>query len=65
MAYRNWAVYYAVQGKKGHALLFLQKAVDLGYDDVEWLQTDDSMDSLRNEKAFIEIVGKLKKINTN
>ncbi len=57
--YRNWAVYYALQNEKEKALYNLEKAVALGYNDIEWLRTDDSMDSLRNEKVFKEIAKQL------
>lgn len=59
LTYRNWAVYYALQHKKERALMFLQRAVELGYDDAQWLETDHSMLSLRNESAFKEMLKKL------
>lgn len=59
--FRNWAMYYALQGDTTKALQNLQKAIDLGYVDLEWLKTDDSMDALRKEPLFIEIIEKLEK----
>lgn len=59
--FRNWAMYYALQGEKEKALSNLKKAVALGYKDIEWLKTDNSMDSLRKEKAFIKIIKQLEK----
>jgi len=49
-------MYYALQNDTNNALTNLQKAIDLGFDDLEWLKTDDSMDGLRNEKGFIEMI---------
>ena len=58
--YRNWAIYYALQNQKQEALENLKKAVALGYKDKEWLQTDDSMDNLRDEPEFKALLEKLK-----
>ena len=52
---------YALRGEKNEALQNLQKAIELGYDDIEWLKTDDSIDCLRQKKTFIKIVENLKK----
>ena len=59
--YRNWAIYHTLQGDKEKALQSLQRAVELGYDDLKWFETDDSMDSLRAQKAFKQIIEKLGK----
>ena len=56
MTHRNWTVYYALQDKKEQALMHLYRAVALGYTDVQWLKTDESMKNLRSEKAFWEIL---------
>ncbi|NNF33454.1 MAG: tetratricopeptide repeat protein [Saprospiraceae bacterium] len=60
-SFRNWAMYYALKGDKEKALLNLKKAIELGYNDLNWLETDDSMDSLRNEEEFKAIIASLKK----
>lgn len=57
--YRNWAMYYALQNKKKKALSNLEKAIELGYNDMKWLQTDDSLTKLRKKPQFIELVKKL------
>ena len=59
--FRNWAMYYALQNDKPRALENLQKAVELGYDDLKWIETDDSIESLRGEEAYKELVEHLKK----
>ena len=58
--YRNWAMYYALQNQKEEALENLEKAIALGYNDLQWLQTDDSMDSIRNEPRFKALLEKLR-----
>ena len=59
--FRNWAMYYALQNDKNQALENLQKAVFLGYNDLKWITTDDSLDSIRSERAYKVLVEKLKK----
>lgn len=59
--YRNWAMYYALKKDKQKALANLHKAIDLGYKDLEFLKSDNSLDNLRKEKAFIELIEKLEK----
>ena len=58
--YRNRAMYYALQDQKEEALELLKKAIDLGYKDLKWLETDDSMDNLRNEPRFKALLEQLK-----
>ena len=55
-SYRNWAMYYALMGNKQQAFSNLTKAVKLGYNDIKWLKNDSSMDSLRSEKEFQQII---------
>ena len=59
--YRNWAMFYAVKGDKEKALANLQNAIELGYDDLEWITTDDSLESIRKEKVYFQIVSELQK----
>ena len=58
--YRNLAMFYALQNQREEALNNLKKAISLGYADKEWLQTDDSMDNLRDEPEFKALLEKLK-----
>ena len=58
-AFRNWSIYYALQGKTEQAITFIQKAIDSGFDDLSWLRTDSSMDTLRDDEAFKLILQKL------
>ena len=59
--FRNWAMYHALKGDKEKALENLKKAIELGYTGLNWLNTDDSMDSLREEQQFIDILELLSK----
>lgn len=61
--YRNWAVYYALQGKPQKALFSIQKAVDMGYNDLAFLNSDATMDAIRSMKEYRDLVKKVKKAN--
>ena len=58
--YRNWAMYYALQNQKDEALDNLEKAIALGFKELQWLQTDDSINNIRNEPRFKALLEKLK-----
>ena len=59
--YRNWAMFYALKGDKEKALANLQKAIELGYDDLHWLTTDDSLENIRKGKVYLQLVAELEK----
>ncbi|NNF36353.1 MAG: tetratricopeptide repeat protein [Saprospiraceae bacterium] len=61
--FRNWALYYALQGEKEKAIESLEKAVDLGFKDKDWLETDESMDPLRDDPSFHVIFQKMQHVN--
>lgn len=50
--YRNQAILYALQNKKEEAMEQLKIAVESGFDNVEWLKNDSSLDSIRDEEDF-------------
>lgn len=54
--YRNWAVYYATKGEKNRALQQLQRALEKGYRDCGWLNTEKSIDPLRSDPAFDSMI---------
>jgi len=57
--YRNYAMYYALKKKPDKAIEMLKKTVELGYVDLDWFNTDDSMDSLRKRPDFQELLKEL------
>lgn len=59
--YWNWAMYYALQNDKSKAIENLKKAVKFGYQDLEWITTDVSIESIREEPEYKQIVEKLQK----
>ena len=58
-SYRNWALLYALQNQKEKAIENLQKAIDLGYDDMHWLQNEESLEAIRPEPAFQKLLKQL------
>jgi adenylate cyclase len=48
----NIACYFALSGTVDRALELLQKAVDSGWGDRAWLETDGDLDSLRDDPRF-------------
>jgi len=55
----NLACSYALNGKLEEALGELQKACDLGFDDLTLLRKDKDLDALRDDPRFAEIEAKL------
>ncbi len=64
-AQKNWAAFYALQNDTGKAIAYLKKAVELGFKKIEWLKTDTSLDSIRNEIEFKELLDNLEKSIAN
>ncbi len=59
--YRNWAMYYSLRNDRETALANLQKALDLGFDDINWINSDDSLKSIKSDARFIAMIEKLDK----
>lgn len=54
----NLACLYALLGRSDEALQWLDKALATAYISKEHLESDSDIDSIRNEVAFIELMGK-------
>ncbi|MEL6719176.1 MAG: hypothetical protein AAFP82_10710 [Bacteroidota bacterium] len=59
--YINWVIYYAAKYQQEEALSKLEEAIELGYNDLEWLKTNDTISNLKKEKRFKQIIKKLEK----
>ncbi len=55
IAFYNLACALALLGQTDRALESLANAVEEGWDDVDWMQRDDDLASLRGDKRFAEI----------
>jgi hypothetical protein len=58
--YYNLTCIYALSNDKKMAIMTLSKAIDAGYNDYRHVQSDTDLDSIRNEKEFLELNQKLK-----
>ncbi len=50
---------YALLREKDAALEWLERAVNLGLEDKIWIQTDKTLDSLRDDTRFTELLGRI------
>lgn len=55
----NLACSYALTGQKDKAILSLNKAIELGYCDIEHLSQDRDLDAIKSDPRFQDIVKKL------
>ncbi|MDR0351132.1 MAG: tetratricopeptide repeat protein [Puniceicoccales bacterium] len=62
-AHYNLACSLALIGKKTEAITEIQRAIELGYNDKQWLNDDTDLDSLRNCKRFKDLLSG-QKMNT-
>ena len=53
-------MYYSQKNKIQKAIRNIQKAIELGYDDLEFLKIDDSLNNIRQEPKFQQILQELK-----
>lgn len=63
--FRNWAMYHALQNDPTQALSNLKKAIDLGYNDLDFLENDDSLNSIRDTAEFKAMLDKVKTAGGN
>lgn len=59
-AHYNLACSLALSKRKAAAVSVLKQAVDLGYDDVDWLQQDPDLEPLKNHPGFEALMLQLK-----
>ena len=58
----NLACSYALTGQKDKAISSLNKAIDLGYRDLEHLRSDHDLDALKTDPRFQSILARLSSI---
>ena len=56
----NIACGHALLGEKKDALTWLEKSVEMGWSDLEHLEKDSDLDSLRKEERYLKLVQRLK-----
>jgi len=60
LVHYNLACSYALTDRKEKALAALNKAVSLGYDDLDWMEKDEDLEELRSTAGYTEIISALK-----
>lgn len=59
-AHYNLACSLALCRKRPDALRSLRKAIDLGYDDRDWMEQDPDLEILKTDPEFQQLLGQLK-----
>jgi tetratricopeptide (TPR) repeat protein len=54
----NLACSYALAGKRDEALAALERAIELGYRDVEFLMQDEDLVSLHDDEEFARLIAR-------
>ena len=57
---RNPHRVHAIRGEKDEALLWLQKAIDAGYDNYTWMSVDPAFENLRDDPRFRQMIAEMK-----
>ena len=55
----NVACFYALQGDPDRSIELLTKAVDEGWGDREWLETDSDLNTLRDDGRFKSLLARI------
>ena len=56
----NLACSYSLLGQKETAITAIKRAVNLGYDDIDWMLKDSDLNGIRTEAEFLAIIDFLK-----
>jgi tetratricopeptide (TPR) repeat protein len=59
-AHYNLACSLALAKRNRAALRALRQAIDLGYDDLDWMQQDPDLDPLKHNPEFLHLLEQLK-----
>jgi adenylate cyclase len=59
----NVACFYALQGDIDRCIELLTKAIDEGWGDREWLETDSDLDKVRDDKRFKALLARIDQAN--
>ncbi|MEM7371813.1 MAG: tetratricopeptide repeat protein [Bacteroidota bacterium] len=60
-AYRNWAIFHALQHEYDRALEYLAQAVDLGYNKSEWMESEVAFIPIHSDKSYLKLLNKARK----
>lgn len=58
-AHYNLACSLALKKRRSEALNTLQKAIELGYNDLDWLMQDPDLENLKNHPEFLQLLAEI------
>ncbi len=59
LVYRDWAIYYALKGDKATALSNLEKAIELGYNNLTKISREEAFEILHQETRYQVLIQQL------
>lgn len=59
LVWYNFACSQALLNRRAPALKAIKRAIELGYDDAEWMRSDADLRSLRDERGFKKLLEKI------
>jgi tetratricopeptide (TPR) repeat protein len=57
--FRSYSVYFALRNRPNKSLTNLQKAIQLGFIDLNWIKTESAFDALRDHPRYIALIKSL------
>ena len=60
--YFFWSCYYSILNKKKEAVKHLELAVEKGFNYVKWIESEPSLNNIRNETGYKILVKELKEL---
>lgn len=60
LPYLSWSLFHSLQNDLPAALQHLEKAIDLGFNDRQWLDNEDAFDQLRNDPRYQALLTRMK-----
>jgi len=64
MHHYNLACSYSLKNQLNPAFHALKQAIDLGYDDLEWLLQDDALNNLHEHPSFLALVEQIRRTSS-
>lgn len=57
----NWVAYYSIQDQTGQAISHLEEAIESGFNDLDWLESESAFKAIRSEKGYKKVLKALNK----
>jgi tetratricopeptide (TPR) repeat protein len=56
LSLRAWSLYYTLKNDPEKSLDNLEKAIQLGYNDWNWIKTEEALERIRNHPRYLKII---------